>query len=436
MRRSAIEFLHEWKNRKGRKPLVIKGARQVGKTWLMKSFGSNSFENIAYINFESQVNLQSLFLEDFNLSRIMRAIAIASGVNPVAGKTLIIFDEIQAAERGVTVLKYFCEELPEFHVIAAGSLLGISLHKNTSFPVGKVEFLQLHPLSFTEFLHALSEQQLLELLNEKDWKLIAVFKNRFIERLKQYYFVGGMPEVVQAFSETNDYAQIRAIQLNILQSYENDFSKHAPYGIVPRIRMIWNNIPSQLAKENKKFIYGLLKEGSRAKEYESALLWLEDAGLVHKIYNITQAAIPLKSYESHKSFKLFVFDVGLLSAMNKIDHSVLLESNRFFKEFKGALTEQFVLQQLVIHTSLQINYWSSERSEGEVDFVIQNSQTIIPIEVKAEENLKAKSLKVFCDKYNVKGIRVSMSDFRAESWMKNVPLYALDLLATDARNSL
>lgn len=427
MERKAIEFLREWKNKKMRKPLIIKGARQVGKTWLMKYFGESSFENVAYINFESQVNLQSLFLLDFSLPRIMRAIAIASGVNPVAGKTLIVFDEIQAAERGVTVLKYFCEELPEFHVIAAGSLLGISLHKNTSFPVGKVEFLHLHPLSFTEFLNALGEQQLLGLLEEKDWKLIAVFKNRFIERLKQYYFVGGMPEAVEAFSKHSDYLQVREIQSNILQSYENDFSKHAPYSIVPRIRMIWNNIPSQLAKENKKFIYGLLKEGSRAKEYEAALLWLEDAGLVHKICNITQAAIPLKSYENHKAFKLFMFDVGLLSAMNKIDHSVLLNGNDFFKEFKGSLTEQYVLQQLLTQSSLQINYWSSERSEGEVDFVIQSPQAIIAIEVKAEENLKAKSLKVFFDKYKLKNaIRFSMSDFREESWMSNVPLYAAE----------
>lgn len=426
MERTAIKLLQNWKDKKKRKPLVIIGARQVGKTWLMKYFGRTYFKNVTYINFETHEQLKTLFTEDFNMPRILRAIGLATGITPVAGKTLIIFDEIQAADRGVTVLKYFCEEMPEFHVMAAGSLLGIALHMNTSFPVGKVDFLDLHPMSYTEFLIAAGEHELAKLLTEDDWKLITAFKSRYIERLRQYYYVGGMPEAVDAFVSNNDYDEVREIQSNILKTYDNDFSKHAPNNIVPRIKMLWNSIPAQLSKENKKFMYGLVKTGARAKEYEMALLWLEDCGLVYKICNITKPAIPLKSYENSKSFKLFLLDVGLLAAMNKIHSSVLLNGNELFQEFKGSVTEQYVLQQLITNQEFQINYWSAEHSDGEVDFVLQTQTTIIPIEVKAEENLKAKSLRAFTQKYKLKNaLRISMSDYRKESWLVNLPLYAI-----------
>ncbi|OFX34251.1 MAG: ATPase [Bacteroidetes bacterium GWA2_32_17] len=429
MERLLIKKLETWKNKKNRKPIIIRGARQVGKTWLMKYFGKKSFKNVAYINFESQEHLKNIFLEDFNIQRIMRAIKLATGVTPIAGKTLIIFDEIQAADRGVTVLKYFCEDAPEFHVVAAGSLLGMALHKNTSFPVGKVEFLDLYPMNYFEFLKAMGESDLAELVKDGDWKLITAFKSRYIERLRQYYYVGGMPEAVRAFAENSDYDEVREIQLNILQTYDNDFSKHAPENLTPRIRMLWKGIPAQLSKENKKFIYGLIKTGSRAKEYETALLWIEDCGLVHKVYKISKPAIPLKSYEDLKSFKLFIVDIGLLAAMNKIDSSVLLNGNKLFQEFKGSMTEQYVLQQLIINPKFQINYWSSERSDGEVDFVVQTPTNIVAVEVKAEENLKAKSLKAFIQKFDLNSaIRISMSDYRKESWLTNLPLYGIDNL--------
>lgn len=429
MERLLIKKLEAWKDKKNRKPIIIRGARQAGKTWLMKYFGERSFESVAYINFEAQEHLKDLFFEDFNIPRILRAIKLATGVVPVAGKTLIIFDEIQAAEKGVTALKYFCEDAPGFHVIAAGSLLGMALHKNTSFPVGKVVFFDLYPMNFIEFLNAVGESDLADLLNEADWKLITMFKNRYIERLRQYYYVGGMPEAVESFAANNDYDEVREIQLNILQTYDNDFSKHAPADIVPKIRMLWRNIPAQLSKENKKFIYSLIKTGSRAKEYETALLWLEDCGLVHKVCRISKPAIPLRSYEDLNSFKLFIVDVGLLSAMNKIDSSVLLVGNRLFQEYKGSMTEQYVLQQLITNPKFQINYWSSERSDGEVDFVVQTPANIIAIEVKAEENLRAKSLKAFSEKFGLKtAVRISMSDYREESWLTNLPLYGIDNL--------
>ncbi|MBU0488119.1 MAG: ATP-binding protein [Bacteroidetes bacterium] len=429
MERHLFKKLEAWKDKKNRKPLIIRGARQVGKTWLMKSFGNKSFEQVAYINFEANEQLQTLFLDDFDISRILRAIRLVTNVEPVPGKTLIIFDEIQAAERGVTVLKYFCEEAPEFHIIAAGSLLGITLHKNTSFPVGKIEFLDLFPMNYVEFLMALGEKDLCALLLDADWKLITVFKHHYIERLRQYYYVGGMPEAVKAFVENDDYEEVREIQINILQTYENDFSKHAPAEIVPRIRMLWNSIPAQLARENKKFVYGLIKSGARAKDFEMALLWLEDSGLLHRVCRISKPALPIKSYEDYNAFKLFLSDVGLLSAMNKIDRSVLLNGNELFREFKGALTEQYVLQQLKTHPEYQINYWSAERSEGEVDFVIQTAGDIVPVEVKAEENLKAKSLMAFIRKYGLqRAIRLSMSDYREDNNLTNIPLYGVEHL--------
>ena len=429
MERIAMKELVSWKNKPGRKPLIIRGARQVGKTWLMKEFGKNEYSQTVYVNFESSKLLKTLFVDNFDINRIITALQIETGIQVNPENTLIILDEIQEAEGAITSLKYFCENAPQYHIIAAGSLLGVAMHKHTSFPVGKVEFLDLYPLNYTEFLLALDQQPLLDLLKSKDWTLIKSFKEKYIQILRQYYYIGGMPEVVLSYRTQNDFKEVRVIQKRILTAYEHDFSKHAPSDIVPRIRMLWNSIPSQLAKENKKFIYGAVKPGSRAKDYELALSWLIDCGLVHKVCRVSKPGIPLKAYEDYNAFKLFIADVGLMGAMGDIDVRTLLEGNVIFKEFKGALTEQYVLQQLASIPDLVIYYWSAERSIAEIDFLIQYSGEVIPIEVKAEENLQAKSLKAFCQKYSPQtAIRTSMSDFRKEDWLTNLPLYAIDKL--------
>jgi len=429
MNRQKITELIAWKNRPNRKPLIIKGARQVGKTWLIKDFGRNFYEQMVYINFEKSKRFQAIFADDFNVSRIVQALQIETGLTINPENTLIVFDEIQAVPEVITSLKYFCEDAPEYHIIAAGSLLGVALHSNISFPVGKVEFLNLYPLNFLEFLEAVGESGLVGLLQNPDWSLIKAFKSKFTERLRHYYFLGGMPEVVSAFAAKPDFQEARKIQLEILTSYEQDFSKHAPPEIVPRIRMAWNSIPSQLAKENRKFIYGLIKEGSRAREFELALAWLADCGNVHKVFRVSKPDIPLKSYEDAGAFKLFVVDIGLLSAMYDLNVKTLLEGNLIFTEFKGALTEQFVLQQFVSLGLTSINYWSADRSTAEVDFVVQYEGQAIPVEVKAMENLKGKSLKVYHEKYSPsRAFRASMSDYRISEWLTNLPLYAINLI--------
>lgn len=430
MRRIALSFLQNWKQKKTRKPLIIRGARQVGKTWLMKEFAKTEYENFAYINFEDNQQLKTLFLNDFDIPRILLAIQIATGIKPEPNKTLVIFDEIQEAERALTSLKYFRENAPEYHVVAAGSLLGIALHENTSFPVGKVEFLDLYPLSFTEFLEALGEHDLNNLIQTQQWVMINTFKTKYIELLKQYYYVGGMPEVVSSYAINQDFSEVREIQQQILNSYEQDFSKHAPTDVVPRIRMVWNSVPAQLSKENRKFIYGLIKQGARAKEFELALAWLMDCGLIHKINRVSKPALPLKAYEDMGAFKLYLLDIGLLGAMANLDVKTLLDGNLIFTEFKGALTEQYVLQQLVTNAEISIFYWSSEKSDGEIDLLIQYKNEVVPIEVKAAENLQAKSLRAFVEKNKSKmAIRTSMSDFREETWLTNLPLYAINELA-------
>ena len=426
MERKAIKQLEDWKRREDRKPLIITGARQVGKTWLMKEFGAANYKQVAYVNFESNQQMRSLFEADFSIDRILLAIEAVTGVKPQAEDTLIIFDEIQEAPKGLTVLKYFCENAPQYHLMAAGSLLGIALHQGTSFPVGKVDFVDMYPMTFREFLQALNDEKLLKLLDNKDWQLISMFKAQLINLLRQYYYVGGMPEVVLSYINTHDLNRVRVLQKAILNAYEQDFSKHAPASEVPRIRMVWNSIPSQLAKENKKFIYGLMKEGARAREFEQAISWLVDCGLVYKIHRIKKAAMPLKIYEDLSVFKLYMLDCGLLGALVEAPAADMLVENSIFSEFKGMFTEQYVLQQLIVCPEVSVYYWSSERSDGELDFVCQLPDKISPIEVKAEENLHAKSLRSFISRYpDLKGIRFSMSDYREESWMTNVPLYAL-----------
>lgn len=430
MERAQLEFLKTWKTSKNRKPLLIRGARQVGKTWLMKTFGEQEYEQCVYINFESNTRLKNIFESDFSISRILLAIEIETGIIVNADTTLIIFDEIQEATGALTSLKYFYENAPEYHIVSAGSLLGVALAKDTSFPVGKVDFLNMYPLSFPEFMLALGKNRLVELMNSNDWELIKSFKNEFIDLLKQYYYVGGMPEAVKRFSDNRDFNEVRDIQKAILLAYEQDFSKHAPNDIVPRIRMLWNSIPAQLAKENKKFIYGIIRQGARSKDYELALAWLIDCGLLHKISRVTKPAVPLKAYEDFVAFKLFLVDVGLLAAMCNLDKRTLLDKYGVFEEFKGALTEQYVLNQLISSPhNMDVYYWSAENGRAEIDFLIQLRTQAIPIEVKAEENLQSKSLRVFSDKYRPKtSVRTSMSVFRREDWLVNIPLYAIDQL--------
>lgn len=429
MERIETAHLIKWKQSDNRKPLLIRGARQVGKTWLMKAFGREEYRQCAYVNFESNKTLKNIFTDDFDIRRIITALQIETGVTIDAGNTLIILDEIQEAPGALTSLKYFQENAPQYHIISAGSLLGVALNRHTSFPVGKVDFLDLYPLSFTEFLEALGEKPLLDLLKSNDWTLIKNFKARYIQLLKHYYYVGGMPEAVLSFSKITDFNEVRNIQKRILAAYEQDFSKHAPNEIVPRIRMLWNAIPAQLAKENKKFIYGVIKQGARAKDYELAMLWLIDCGLVHKVNRASKPAIPIKAYEDFSAFKLFMVDIGLLGAMVDVDVKTLLEGNIVFEEFKGALTEQFVLQQLVVNKELATYYWSAENATAKIDFLVQYAGQVVPIEVKAEENLQAKSLKTFCQKYKPStAIRTSMSDFRKADWITNLPLYAISEL--------
>lgn len=415
--------------------MIIRGARQVGKTWLMKEFGETQYRQTAYINFEKNKHLKSLFTGDIDIERIVIALQAETGLTINANDTLLIFDEIQEIPEALTALKYFLEDAPEYHIVSAGSLLGIALNSQTSFPVGKVAFMDLYPFTFLEFLEAIGERSLNDLYHRGDWRLITAYKPKFIERLRQYYYIGGMPEAILKFIENGSFKEIRTIQKQILDAYEQDFSKHAPAVIIPRIRMLWNSIPAQLSRENRKFIYGIIKEGARAKDYELALSRLIDCGLVHKICRVKKPAIPLKAYEDRSAFKLFIVDIGLLAAMGDIDSRTILEGNRIFSEFKGALTEQYVLQQLKSREEFVIYYWSAERSTSEVDFLVQYNGMVTPIEVKAEENLQAKSLKVFSEKFRPKiSIRTSMSDYRKQDWLTNLPLYAIDRLGEVIRN--
>ncbi len=430
MYRIAMEKLLQWKDRKHRKPLIIEGARQVGKTWLMKEFGRLHYSDTVYINFDSNSRMADLFAADLDITRLILGLELYAGRKIDPANTLLIFDEIQEVPRALSSLKYFYENAPEYHIVCAGSLLGIALHEGTSFPVGKVDFLKLAPLSYREFLMATGKEQYAALLEKQDYALITSFKQSYIDALKHYYFVGGMPEAVQCFAEDADFNEVREIQKRILAAYEQDFSKHAPIDIVPKIRMLWNSIPSQLAKENKKFIYGLVREGARAKDYETALMWLSDCGLIHKVSRVTTAGIPLKAYEDLKAFKLFLLDVGLLGCMAGLRQHTLLDGNALFAEFKGALTEQYVCQQLKTIEDLGVYYYTNDRGSCEIDFVLDTGEKIIPVEVKAEVNLRAKSLKSYYEKYTPElSVRTSMSDYKQEDWLVNLPLYAVENVA-------
>jgi predicted AAA+ superfamily ATPase len=424
MNRFLIREMIVWKNSSNRKPLIIQGARQVGKTWLMKEFGKQEFQQVVYLNFESSSRLKNLFTIDFNIERIITIIEIETNQKITPENTLLIFDEIQEVEQGLTALKYFYEQAPQYYIVSAGSLLGISLQKEHSFPVGKVDFMRLYPMSFKEFLDNNNEVLLFEQLKGKNWEVLSIFHEKLVSALRLYYFIGGMPEVVASYLENKDFEIVRALQKKLIIGYENDFAKYAPNAIVPKIKLVWNSLISQLAKENRKFIYGQIKKGARAKEFEMAINWLVDAGLVLKVNRIEKPTLPLNAYADYDAFKLFLLDIGILNAIGNLDPKILLDKNTILEEFKGALTEQFVCQELI--TKSELYYWTASNASAEIDFLIQKQNEIIPIEVKAEENLKSKSLKVFVEKYgNKNAVRTSMSKYREEDWLKNIPLYGI-----------
>jgi predicted AAA+ superfamily ATPase len=427
MYRTTIKQLSEWKLNKNRKPLIILGARQVGKTWLLKEFGTTEYKQMVYLNFEEEKRMRDLFSADYNIPRIISALEAFAGFKIMPDETLIVFDEIQMASQGITSLKYFYENVPEYHVTVSDSLLGMMLHEGISFPVGKVDFVNLYPMSFYEFLLAMGESGLANILENRQIDIMPLFSNKFIEFLRYYFYVGGMPEAVLTFSQDRDWQQTRHIHNEILLAYERDFSKHAPAELVPRIKMVWKSIPSQLAKENRKFIYGLVKEGGRAKEFELAIQWLLDSGLLVQCFRNKEPHIPLNAYQDLSAFKLYHNDIGLLGAMSKLSPRTVIEGDLLFTEYKGVFAEQFVFQQLCLNDDLSIFYFAPDTYSMEVDFIVQNANDeIIPIEVKSGTNLKSVSFKHFYEKYKpAKAIRASLADYKEETWMINVPLYAI-----------
>ena len=426
MYRSAINALLQWKNKDNRKPLIIMGARQVGKTWLMKEFGRTNYDKVAYISFYNNKRMDEVFQNDFDVKRIIMNLNIEAGVTITPGDTLIILDEIQDSPKVLESLKYFCEEAPQYHVVAAGSLLGVTIHEGVSYPVGKVDLLDLYPLNFREFLYAMEEQGLADALETKDYTLIDNFSDKYLYWLKNYYYTGGMPAVVDAFRMHRDYAEARQIQNDIVRQYEGDFGKHIDTHTLPRIRLVWDSVPMQLAKENKKFFFGQIKKGARSSEYELAIQWLVDCGLVYKVNRVNEPNMPLKAYKSMNAYKLFLLDVGLLGALSELEAESILDGNDIFVEFKGALTEQYVLQQLISDTRYTPYYFGTEKATFEQDFLVQRGKDIVPIEVKAGDNIRSQSLKAYCDKYHPnKAVRFSTLKYIDQGWMENIPLYAV-----------
>lgn len=429
MYRLAIKKLKEWKNKEDRKPMILMGARQVGKTWIMKEFGKNEYAKVAYISFYNNDRMNTVFDMDFDVDRIIMNLNIESGVTITPNDTLIILDEIQNAPKALESLKYFCEDANEYHVIAAGSLLGVAVHENVSFPVGKVDMLDLYPFSFREFLLAMDEKNLVMALDSKDFSIIDNFSDKFLFWLKNYYYIGGMPAVVDSFRRNKDYIKARQIQKDILRQYEQDFGKHVDAKNLPRIRMVWQSIPIQLAKENKKFFFGQIKKGARSSDFEIAIQWLMDSGLIYKVNRVNEPHMPLKAYINMSAYKLFILDIGLLGALSDLPAKTILEKDEIFVEFKGAFTEQYVLQQLICDTQYTPYYYGTDKSTFEQDFMIQMEDKIVPIEVKAEGNIRSQSLKVYCEKYRPKkAVRFSTLKYMDQGWMVNIPLYAVSTL--------
>lgn len=429
MYRSAIKKLKEWKNKEDRKPMILMGARQVGKTWIMKELGKNEYAKVAYISFYNNERMNDVFDMDFDIDRIIMNLNIESGVSITPNDTLIILDEIQNAPKALESLKYFCEDANEYHVIAAGSLLGVAVHENVSFPVGKVDMLDLYPFSFREFLLAMDEKSLVMALDSKDFSIIDNFSDKFLFWLKNYYYIGGMPAVVDSFRRNKDYVKTRQIQKDILRQYEQDFGKHVDAKNLPRIRMVWQSIPIQLAKENKKFFFGQIKKGARSSDFEIAIQWLMDSGLIYKVNRVNEPHMPLKAYINMSAYKLFILDIGLLGALSDLPAKTILEKDEIFVEFKGAFTEQYVLQQLICDTQYTPYYYGTDKSTFEQDFMIQMEDRIVPIEVKAEGNVYSQSLKAYCEKYHPKkAVRFSTLKYVDQGWMVNIPLYAISTL--------
>ena len=427
MERKAYGQLLAWKNNPHHKPLILNGARQVGKTWLLKHLGEKEYRNVAYVNCDRSPQMEMILKEGFDMSRIIRNISAMTNVDIRPHETLIILDEIQSIPKGLSSLKYFCEDAPDYDVAVAGSLLGLQLHRGESFPVGKVDMLKLYPMTFGEFLLAKGEKVKKEALDNKEYETMSAVSPLYVELLRQYYFTGGMPAAVSAFIEGQPLHTVRQIQKDILNDYIRDFSKHAPGNEEPRINLVWNSIPSQLGKENRKFIYGMLKKGARAKEFELAIQWLVDCGLVYKIPRTSKVAMPVRFYEDFSAFKLYLLDVGLFGAMVNAPASEILIGSNIFSEYKGTFTELYVLQQMVTVRDLDIYYYSTDDSRTEIDFIVQHEGKVTPVEVKAEENLRAKSLRqVVTNNPSLHGLRFSMSDYRREDWLDNVPLYGVE----------
>lgn len=429
MERALMKKLVGWKDSPVRKPLILKGARQVGKTWLMQEFGKKYFKKTAYVNFDHNPVMQHIFDQDFDIRRILMAINIETGVVVTPRDTLIIFDEVQEAPAAISALKYFCENGPEYPVIAAGSMLGVALHEGISYPVGKVNTLSLYPLSFYEFLMAQGEEGLARLLDDRDMEMMNAFHDKYVTALKNYYYTGGMPEIVRFFSEKKDYAAVRKMQEELLEMYEADFSKHMNPRELPRVRMVWHAIPAQLAKENKKFFFGQVKKGARAKDFEMAVEWLMDCGLITRVNRVTKPAVPLKAYAEENAYKLYFLDAGLLGALSGLDAKSILEGNRIFTEFKGALTEQYVCQQMIADRDLTLFYMLSENGRYEIDFLVQHEGNVVPIEVKAGQTVHAKRLRAYCEKYAPSlAVRLSMNPCEKQDHLLNMPLYGVHCL--------
>lgn len=426
MRRKIYQQLLKWKENKDRKPLMLLGARQVGKTWIMQHFGEREYKKVAYVNCDDEPRMKQLFDLDYNMERILMVLQAITSVKVTPGDTLIILDEIQEIPRGLHSLKYFCEKAPEYHVMVAGSLLGVTLGKGESFPVGKVDMLSMYPMDYEEFLEATGNEGWIDILHSKDWALIDMMMPKMVELLRQYYFVGGMPGVVSKFVENADLQQVRTLQQAILDAYGRDISKHTSASESTRIRQVLSSLPAQLAKENKKFIYGAIRKGSRAKDFELAIQWLLDAGIIYKVNRIKEPKVPLKFYEDFDAFKLFLLDCGLLACMSAAPIDQMLVGDNVFTEFKGMFTEQYVLQQLKV-IGFTPYYWSNSKTPSEIDFVIQKDSRVVPIEVKAEENVRARSLSQFVkDNRGLKGLRISMKGYVNQEWMENIPLVGIN----------
>lgn len=426
MKRKIYQQLLKWKENKDRKPLMLLGARQVGKTWIMQHFGEREYNKVAYVNCDDEPRMKQLFDLDYDINRILMTLQAITGVKVTPGDTLIILDEIQEIPRGLHSLKYFCEKAPEYHVMVAGSLLGVTLGKGESFPVGKVDMLNIFPMDYEEFLEATGNEGWIDILHSKDWPLIDTMMPKMVELLRQYYFVGGMPGVVSNFVRNADLQQVRTLQREILDAYGRDISKHTSESESARIRQLLSSLPAQLAKENKKFIYGAIRKGSRAKDFELAIQWLLDAGIIYKVNRISEPKMPLKFYEDFDAFKLFLLDCGLLACMSDAPIDQMLVGDNVFTEFKGMFTEQYVMQQLKV-IGFTPYYWSNSKTPSEIDFVIQNDNRVIPIEVKAEENVRARSLSQFVkDNTGLKGLRISMKGYVDQEWMENIPLVGID----------